>query len=83
MTIKILGSGCSNCKRLEQLARSAVEELHIEAEIQKVEDIPSIMSYGILSTPALVIDDTVVSQGKVPVLSTVKHLIEKYAQTRA
>ena len=83
MTIKILGTGCANCKRLEQLTISAVAELNLQADIQKVEDIKSIMSYGILSTPALVINEVVVSQGKIPVLSTLKHWLEQYAHSEA
>ena len=80
MTIKILGTGCANCRKLEQLARAAVAELGITADIEKVEDIPGIMSYGILSTPGLVINGVVVSQGKIPVLGTLKHWIGEYAQ---
>ena len=65
-TIKILGSGCPNCKRLEQLARKAAEKIELEAEFIKVTDYQEIMDYGILSTPGLVIDGKVVSSGRIP-----------------
>ena len=55
MKIKILGSGCPNCKKLEKNTREAVNELGIEAEIEKVTEIQEIMSYGVMSTPALVV----------------------------
>ena len=66
MEIKILGSGCPNCKRLEKLARAVVAELGIEATITKVQDFDQIMAYDIVSTPALVIDETVKVSGRVP-----------------
>ena len=66
MEIKILGSGCPNCKRLEKLAREAVAELGIEANVVKVEDFGQIMAYDITSTPALVVDEEVVVSGRVP-----------------
>lgn len=65
MNIKILGSGCANCKRLEENARQAVERLGLTANIEKVTDFNKMMAYGIMSTPALVIDEKVVSAGKV------------------
>ena len=65
-TIKILGSGCPNCKRLEQLARKAAEKIELEAEFIKVTDYQEIMDYGILSTPGLVVNGEVVSSGRVP-----------------
>ena len=66
MEIKILGSGCPNCKRLEKLVREAVAELGIEANVTKVQDFDQIMAYDIISTPALVVDQVVRVSGRVP-----------------
>jgi small redox-active disulfide protein 2 len=65
MIIKILGSGCKNCITLNQNTEIALKEMGIEAEIIKVADFQAIMAYGVMSTPALVIDEKVVSYGKV------------------
>lgn len=75
LTIKILGSGCANCKRLEQIARKVIGDLGIEAEVIKVTDYAEIMSYNILSTPGLVINERVVSSGRVPGEAEVTSLI--------
>lgn len=66
MNIKILGPGCANCIKLERLVREAVAELGLEASIDKVTDYPSIMSYGIMRTPGLVVDGEVKVSGRVP-----------------
>jgi small redox-active disulfide protein 2 len=64
--VKILGTGCANCRQLEAAVREAVGRLGIEAEIEKVEDMEKIMSFDILSTPALVVDGQVKAAGKIP-----------------
>ncbi|MBW9150715.1 thioredoxin family protein [Clostridium estertheticum] len=66
MIIKVLGSGCSNCKKLEENTRKAIEELGIEATIEKVTDFKEIMAYGVMKTPALVVDEKVKIMGRVP-----------------
>ena len=66
LTIKVLGSGCANCKRLEQIAHKVVSEMGIEAEVVKLTEYPDIMSYNVLSTPGLVINEKVVSSGRIP-----------------
>ncbi|MBN2286247.1 MAG: TM0996/MTH895 family glutaredoxin-like protein [Tissierellales bacterium] len=65
MIIKILGSGCAKCKKLEENTKLAVSEMGIEATIEKVQDYKDIMTYGVMSTPALVVDEQVKTMGKV------------------
>lgn len=66
LTVKVLGPGCANCKRLEQMTRRAVEALGVDAEIKKVTDYGEIMGYGVMATPGLVINDRVVVNGRLP-----------------
>jgi small redox-active disulfide protein 2 len=77
MDIKILGSGCTNCKNLEKATYNAVAELDLVATISKVEDIQKIMAYGIMRTPALVVDEKVLIYGRVPSVAEIKELLQK------
>jgi small redox-active disulfide protein 2 len=73
---EILGSGCANCQKLMAVTEAAVRDLGLDdAELFKVEDFPTIVSYGVMSTPALVIDGDVVLSGKVPSQAAVTSLI--------
>ncbi|MCX6250925.1 MAG: thioredoxin family protein [Bacteroidetes bacterium] len=77
MEIKILGTGCPNCRTLEKITREVVEKNGIIATITKVEDIMEIMKYGIMSTPALVVDEKVIVKGRVPSSDEIKQLLTK------
>lgn len=66
MVIKILGTGCAKCKKLEANAQKAVKEMGIDATVEKVQDIQDIMEYGVMKTPALVVDEQVKVMGRVP-----------------
>ncbi|MEA1875270.1 MAG: thioredoxin family protein [Bacteroidota bacterium] len=75
MEIKVLGTGCSKCKSLEKLTREVIEAEGIDAVVTKVEDIMDIMSYGVMMTPALVVDGKVVSRGRMPSAKEIKSFI--------
>jgi small redox-active disulfide protein 2 len=71
-TIKVLGPGCANCKRLTSLTEQALAELGRHIEVEKVTDYAQIAAYGVMSTPALVVDDQVLMAGRIPALSSLK-----------
>jgi len=75
MLIEILGTGCAKCKKLEDITREAVHESGTEAYINHITDIKAIMNYGVMTTPALVIDGVVKVAGKIPSRDDVKHWI--------
>ena len=77
MKIKVLGPGCKNCENLADNTKAALKELGLEAEIEKVTDFAEIAGYGILSTPGLVVDDKVVSSGKVLKPKDIVKLLKK------
>jgi small redox-active disulfide protein 2 len=81
LTIKILGPGCENCKRLAWLAERAVNRLGIEAKIEKVTDYARIMEYPILSTPGLVIDEKLVASGRIPSEAEITTFLTNAMQT--
>jgi len=74
MEIKILGSGCARCESLEKMTRKAVEELKLEASVEKVGDIQEILNYSVMRTPALVINEKVMFSGELPGMTELKSL---------
>jgi small redox-active disulfide protein 2 len=75
MLIKILGPGCANCHTLERLTREALAELHLAAEVSSVTDYATIAGYGVMTTPALVVDDRVVLAGRIPTAAQLRGLL--------
>ena len=75
LTIKILGPGCANCKRLEEITRKSAADMGVEAEFVKVTDYKDILAYDILSTPGLVINEKLVSAGRIPAPASVTNWI--------
>lgn len=79
LDIKILGPGCANCKRLEELTRKCVDDLGLPAQIEKVTDYAQILDYDVLSTPGLVINGKVVSSGRIPTLGSIAEWLREAA----
>ena len=75
MKIEVLGTGCTKCRTLEKLTKEAIAETGVNADVEKVEDILKIMSYGVMSTPALVIDQKVAVSGRVPSKEEIRKLL--------
>jgi small redox-active disulfide protein 2 len=78
MEIKILGTGCPKCRSLEKITREVVEQNNIHATISKVEDIMDIMNYGVMSTPALVVNEKVEIKGRIPSADEIINVLKKY-----
>jgi small redox-active disulfide protein 2 len=76
LTVKILGSGCANCKKLEALAREAATAAGMEAEFIKVTDMKDILAYEVMSSPSLVIDEKVVSSGRIPAVAEIQNWLK-------
>ena len=81
LNIKILGTGCQNCITLEHNARQAVTELGLDATVDKITDIETIMGYGVMSTPALVVNEEVQSAGRVSPVEEIKIMLTAKTQT--
>ncbi len=79
--IKVLGPGCANCKRLEQITRKAIDSLAADAKIEKVSDYQEIVELGVMATPGLVVNDEVVSSGRIPSETEVTDWIIKALET--
>lgn len=77
MIIKVLGTGCTKCQKLEEVTKRAVAELGLDATVEKVTEFADIVSYGVMSTPALVIDGEVRLAGRVPSLDDLKVLLAR------
>lgn len=83
MEIKVLGPGCTNCHKMEEMAKTAVHELGIDADVVKITDIGQIVTHGILSTPGLIINGKIKHSGKpLPSLDKVKEIIQSEAEDR-
>ena len=80
MIIKVLGPGCANCVKLERVTRQAVDGLGMDAVIEKVTDYPTIVGYGVMATPALVVDEKLVLSGRVPTTTQVRELLAPLAR---
>ena len=76
-TIKVLGPGCSNCRRLTSLTEQALANLGRPERVEKVTDYAEIAAYGVMSTPALVVDDQVLMAGRIPALSSLKDALSE------
>lgn len=75
MTIKVLGPGCARCKATVEAAKKAVAELGLSAEVEKIEDVETIMRYNVLATPGLVVDEKLRISGRIPTVQEIKELI--------
>jgi len=77
MEIKVLGSGCSKCEKLEGIVKEIIAEKNIDASVTKVDDFKEILSYGVMKTPALVIDEKVIFSGSIPKKSKIEDLLNQ------
>jgi len=75
MNIKILGTGCPNCQKLEANTNQALEELKVKGKIEKITDIGEIMNYGVMGLPGLVVDDEVKVSGRIPATEEIKTIL--------
>ncbi|MEJ5261301.1 MAG: thioredoxin family protein [Ignavibacterium sp.] len=77
LDIKVIGSGCANCIKLENLVKEVVTEKNLQANIEKITDREKFLDYGIMMTPGLIVNGKVLAMGKIPTKSTLEHWLEK------
>lgn len=77
LNIKVVGSGCSNCAKLEALCKEVISESGYQANIEKVTDVNEFAELGVFMTPGLIVNDNVLSQGKIPTKSTLEHWLKE------
>ncbi len=77
MDIKILGTGCPKCRKVYENAKKAIEELDVDSEVEKVEDIAKIISFGVMMTPAVVINGEVKASGRIPSTEEIKKWVQE------
>jgi small redox-active disulfide protein 2 len=77
MVIKVLGTGCKNCIKLEENVKEALKDLNLSAEVEKVQDINDILDYGVMKTPGLVVNEKVKVMGRVPSVEEIKKILEQ------
>ncbi len=77
MTVKVLGGNCSNCKTLEKMTENALKELGVNVSIEKITDIQTILAYGVMTTPALIINEKIIISGRIPSAQELREQIGK------
>jgi small redox-active disulfide protein 2 len=77
LNIKVVGSGCPNCQKLEALCKEVVSDQRLEANIEKITEVNQFANLGVIMTPGLIVNDKVLSQGKIPTKSTLIHWLQK------
>lgn len=77
LDIKVLGTGCANCIKLENLVKEVVSESNLSANVEKVTDREKFMDYGVMLTPGLVVNEKVLASGKIPTKSTLEHWLKE------
>ncbi len=83
MIVKVLGPGCRNCSNLERATRQAIDDLGLDATVEKVTDYPTIVGYGVMATPGLVVHEVLVCSGRVPTAAEVRKLLTASSPSRS
>jgi small redox-active disulfide protein 2 len=81
LDIKVIGKGCPNCEKLEQLCHEVIKEENLDAQVEKVTDVNEFADYGAMMTPGLVVNDKLLSQGKIPVKNTLSKWLNDQAMS--